>query len=66
MVLPDPACVETQKEGGPSLGDCFELVSKASADPLLDTEQLLRWIAFNAAPLFLSGLEQRVMIDFMA
>ncbi|MBN2497105.1 MAG: HipA domain-containing protein [Deltaproteobacteria bacterium] len=38
-----------EQEGGPSLVDCFELVSRASAEPLTDCEQLLRWQAFNAA-----------------
>lgn len=38
-----------EQEGGPSFGDCFKLVGDASADPLPDAEQLLRWLAFNAA-----------------
>jgi serine/threonine-protein kinase HipA len=35
-------------EGGPLFSACFALVSKACTDPLPDTEQMLRWQAFNA------------------
>ena len=38
-----------EQEGGPSFADCFQLVSNASTEPLQDTEQLLRWLVFNAA-----------------
>ncbi len=37
-----------EAEGGPCFADCFRLVSRISMEPLVDTEQLLRWHAFNA------------------
>jgi serine/threonine-protein kinase HipA len=37
-----------QVEGGPSFADCFELVSKASANPQQDNLSLLRLAVFNA------------------
>ena len=38
-----------EQEGGPSFEACFNLVGDMSVDPLVDTEQLLRWLIFNAA-----------------
>ncbi len=38
-----------EQEGGPSFTDCFGLLGRVSADPLMDAEQLLSWLAFNAA-----------------
>jgi serine/threonine-protein kinase HipA len=38
-----------EQEGGPSFETCFNLVGDTSVDPLLDTEQLLKWLIFNAA-----------------
>lgn len=38
-----------EQEGGPSFEACFNLVGDTSVDPLLDTEQLLKWLIFNAA-----------------
>jgi len=37
-----------EQEGGPSFADCFDLAGRACTEPLLDGEQLLRWLAFNA------------------
>jgi serine/threonine-protein kinase HipA len=34
-------------EGGPSLGECVEVLRAHSATPLVDTERILRWAAFN-------------------
>jgi len=36
-----------QQEGGPSFQDCFQLIRKISAKPLIDTENLLKWQIFN-------------------
>lgn len=36
-----------QKEGGPSLKDCFKLVSETSRIPLLDRQRLLDAVIFN-------------------
>jgi len=38
-----------EQEGGPSFEACFNLVGSSSVDPLLDAEQLLKWLIFNAA-----------------
>lgn len=36
-----------EKEGGPSLQACFELVREWSSEPLLDVMAMLRWTLFN-------------------
>lgn len=36
-----------QKEGGPSLVQCADVIRKHSAFPLLDLQKLLRWSLFN-------------------
>ena len=36
-----------QASGGPSFADCYQLLQKASTDPIIDTQNLLRWQAFN-------------------
>jgi len=43
-ILPD---IKYEKEGGPSLADCFELIRKQSIQPVIDLRQLLNWMAFN-------------------
>lgn len=37
-----------EKEGGPTFAQCFERVRSASTDPIVDSQNLLRWLAFNA------------------
>jgi serine/threonine-protein kinase HipA len=37
-----------EQEGGPSFADCAMVVTRASSDPLLDLQRLMRWQAFNA------------------
>jgi serine/threonine-protein kinase HipA len=34
-------------EGGPSFAQCYEVISKYSHEPLLDSEALLKWLLFN-------------------
>ena len=34
-------------EGGPGLGDCFQLIDQCSIQPLLDKKKLLDWVVFN-------------------
>ncbi|XAH23831.1 type II toxin-antitoxin system HipA family toxin [Xylophilus sp. GW821-FHT01B05] len=36
-----------EKEGGPSLAACAELVRRYSSQPALDLRELLRWVFFN-------------------
>ena len=36
-----------EKEGGPSLQQCFELVREASVMPVADAKALLYWVVFN-------------------
>lgn len=36
-----------EKEGGPSLAACFELIRKHSIQPVIDLRQLLQWAVFN-------------------
>ncbi len=36
-----------QDSGGPSFADCYQLVRDASTDPVIDTQNLLRWQIFN-------------------
>jgi len=40
-----------QQHGGPSFADCYQLVQSVSTDPVIDTQNLLRWQIFN----FLAG-----------
>jgi serine/threonine-protein kinase HipA len=36
-----------EKEGGPSLTQCFDLVRRNSVQPVADVQALLRWVVFN-------------------
>ena len=36
-----------QESGGPSFADCFRLLQDVSTDPVIDTQNLLRWQIFN-------------------
>lgn len=36
-----------ESEGGPTLNQCFEVLKKYSAQPILDQRKLLQWIIFN-------------------
>lgn len=36
-----------QAEGGPGLADCQDVIDRRSADPLTDTDLLVRWQIFN-------------------
>jgi len=36
-----------QQSGGPNFAQCVELVQNVSSDPIIDTENLLRWQIFN-------------------
>lgn len=36
-----------QQHGGPSFADCYQLVQSVSTDPVIDTQNLLRWQIFN-------------------
>ncbi len=40
-----------QQHGGPSFADCYQLLQDVSTDPIIDTQNLLRWQIFN----FLAG-----------
>jgi len=43
-VVPD---MKYEKEGGPSLKDCFELLRNNSIQPVADVRHLLNWVVFN-------------------
>ncbi len=43
-ILPE---IKYEKEGGPTLAACFELIRKQSIQPVIDLRQLLNWVAFN-------------------
>lgn len=36
-----------QQEGGPSFEDCYKLIQRLSSQPIIDTENLLKWQIFN-------------------
>lgn len=36
-----------EKEGGPSLQQCFHLLRESSIQPVVDVQALLRWVIFN-------------------
>lgn len=36
-----------ESEGGPSFKECFELVDSVCSEPILDRDQMLRWLIFN-------------------
>ncbi len=36
-----------QQEGGPSFYDCYQLIKNISANPLIDSENVLKWQIFN-------------------
>ncbi len=36
-----------ESEGGPSFKDCLELVDNVCTEPIVEREQLLRWLIFN-------------------
>ena len=36
-----------QEHGGPSFANCYQLVQDVSTDPVIDTQNLLRWQIFN-------------------
>ena len=40
-----------QQQGGPSFCDCYHLLQQTSTNPMIDTDNLLKWQIFN----FLSG-----------
>ncbi len=43
-VAPD---IKYEKEGGPSLQVCFELIRQSSIQPVLDIRAMLNWVIFN-------------------
>lgn len=47
QALSIPPAQKYQKEGGPSLAQCFNLLDRESTRPAADKVQLLRWVAFN-------------------
>lgn len=42
-----PSSRKYEKEGGPSLAACFEVIAKYSAQPARDRLQLISWVIFN-------------------
>ncbi|MCK5842136.1 MAG: type II toxin-antitoxin system HipA family toxin [Candidatus Sabulitectum sp.] len=36
-----------ESEGGPSFKECFELVHRVCTEPILERDQLLKWLVFN-------------------
>lgn len=42
-----PPDMKYEKEGGPTLKACFELVRHVSMSPIADVKSLLRWVVFN-------------------
>ncbi len=36
-----------ESEGGPSFKDCFELIDLVCTEPILERDQLLKWLVFN-------------------
>lgn len=43
-ILPE---AKYEKEGGPSLADCFNLLRERSIQPVIDLPQLVNWVVFN-------------------
>ncbi len=42
-----PSIRKYQAEGGPSFKECLDLVDEVCAEPLVERDQLLRWMIFN-------------------
>jgi serine/threonine-protein kinase HipA len=42
-----PHFMKYESEGGPSFKDCFQLVDKVCTEPVVERDQLLRWLIFN-------------------
>lgn len=36
-----------ESEGGPSFRECFELVDRTCSEPILERDQMLKWLIFN-------------------
>lgn len=47
QILKTPSGVKYELDGGPSFSACFERVKLLSANPVLDCENLLKWLFFN-------------------
>lgn len=42
-----PSSRKYEQEGGPTFQQCYQLIKDVSAEPIVDCEQLLRWLVFN-------------------
>lgn len=42
-----PSSRKYEQEGGPTFQQCYQLIRDVSAEPIVDCEQLLRWLVFN-------------------
>lgn len=47
QALSVPPDAKYEKEGGPSLRQCFDLVREQSIQPVVDLKHLLNWVVFN-------------------
>lgn len=47
QALAVPPSMKYEKEGGPSLQACFQLIREASIQPVADAKALLGWVIFN-------------------
>lgn len=47
QLLGKPSDVKYEKDGGPTLKECFDLLRTYSVQPAIDQRHLLRWIFFN-------------------
>jgi len=36
-----------ESEGGPSFRECFELIDRVCSEPIVERDQMLRWLVFN-------------------
>jgi serine/threonine-protein kinase HipA len=42
-----PSVRKYEKEGGPSFKECFELIGNVCTEPVVERDQLIRWLIFN-------------------
>lgn len=66
QALGKPPSNKYEKEGGPTFVQCLECVRSVSADPLADTRQLIRWMAFCILALNSDGHAKNVSILYRA
>lgn len=42
-----PSSMKYEIEGGPSFSQCYQFIREVSTEPIIDCDQLLKWLVFN-------------------